>query len=476
MNFITFDDNDRNGGSAFDSVFSSNNDDFYTMELYNDTDYRRHNGSSALNFEGTTFDKDEFELWNEFETFRRTWETLIEVYVPLELVIMSLGLVGNLLALATLVRSHNLCTPSFVYHRALVFADFIFCSNYFFNVFLDKFGTIRKENQFEFGHWWTAYYSGVVYHAIHLTCTYIILYMTIVIAVDRFVALLMYKRYIKFNRTSVASTVVVFCVLLSTFVHAWAPWIQRQVVVIMHSDGDSQGSINNNDSTLFYTWIKRQNLSDAVKTALHTKDIYNGVTRIAYPLIISILTIGVIYGFVRRQRHITVRYATAVTTGRQRSRYEKTLFFFMIAVVVLTFVEIGSSEGRRFLEIIYPPGEISSKKLTNYKLPLTERLYYFRILLYGYQISRVLSNLCTAINRSFVCYLYMAMNNLFRKELLALLCCCRPVEPAGLMRPRTSSHSAGIINNIFGGNSMDSRNWITSQKLSVGSLKNFHFL
>lgn len=470
MNFITLEENYQRADAPFDSsVLYGDNQDYLAMDV---AAASTNNTSSPLI---SSIDKDEYELWKEFENFRNMWETLIEIYVPLEISIMSLGLIGNFLALATLIRSQNLCTPSFVYHRALVFADFLFCLNYFFHVFVEKFATVNN-SQFEFGRWWTAYYSAVVYHAIHLTCTYVILYMTSVIALDRFVALLIYKKYAKFNRVSVASTVVTLCVALSAFVHSWAPWVQRQVVV--QKSVDHRQNRYGDNATIFFTWIKRQNLSDDVKTALQTKDIYNGIVRIAYPLIISLLTVGVIYGFIRRQRHITVRYASAttVTTGRQRSRYEKTLFFFMIAVVVLTFVEIGSSEGRRFLEIIYPPGEISAKKVTNWKLPLTERLYYFRVLLYGYQISRLVSNLCTAFNRSFVCYLYVVMNNLFRKELAALLCCCRPVEPPGLMRPRTSSHSTTFVHKISGNSVLlEGRSWIRA-KTSTVSLKNPTFL
>uniref|UniRef100_A0A915IJ73 Uncharacterized protein n=1 Tax=Romanomermis culicivorax TaxID=13658 RepID=A0A915IJ73_ROMCU len=112
----------------------------------------------------------------------------------------------------------------------------------------------------------------------------------------------------------------------------------------------------------------------------------------------------------------------------------------MIAVVFLAFVQIISAEFRRFIEIIYPPGDVTANKITDKRLSVDERVHYFRILLYGYQVSRVLSNMCTAVNHSLVCYLYVAMNKIFRRELWSLVR-CRPLRRGEvlLLRARTMS-------------------------------------
>lgn len=385
-------------------------------------------GSSSDHMSSSNFTDNDTELWEEFIKFQNTWNSLIIIYTPLETAVLSLGLIGNILAFATLIRSQNLCTPTFIYHRVLVFADLLFCINYFFNLFIDKIMTLDDYSQFVFGNWFAAYYSGVIYHAVHTTCTYVILYMTIAIAFERFMALLLFRQYGRFNEHWVARLVVTICTLMSALVHSWAPWFQHQVV-------EYESGTNNNSK--IYTWVKRQHINSDF---IWAKDIYNVILRVAFPVIISFLTAGVIYGFVRRQKHISERYShSPTTTYQQRSRYEKTLFFFMIAVIILALIQVGAAESRRILQLIYPPGEISSKKISNLDLPISERLFYFRILLYGFQVSRIVSNLCTAVNHSFIGYLYVLMNNLFRRELLALLC-CRPAAPSGLIRARTNSY------------------------------------
>lgn len=395
--------------------------------VYQSSRYESMDGNVSPEQSANLSDNDT-ELWEEFIRFQIKWESLISIYSPLLIVLLGLGLIGNLLAFATLIRSQNLCTPTFLYHRVLVFAGLLFCMNYFVDLFIDN---VLTYSQFVFGNWFVAYYSGTVFHVVHTTCSYIIIHMTIVIAFERFIALLLFRQYDKFNKHWVARIVVAGCILMSAVVHSWASWFQHEIV-----EYPSQ----HNNNCMIYTWIKREEYFNSDFVWVKVKNVYNIFLRIAYPIIISLLTAGVIYGFVKRQRHISERYRLSPSgTCQQRSRYEKTLFFFMISVIILAMIQIGATECRRILQLLYPPGEISSKKIADTTLPISERLYYFRILLYGYQISRIVSNLCTVINHSFIGYLYVAMNNLFRRELWALLC-CKPVTPSGLIRARTNSY------------------------------------
>uniref|UniRef100_A0A915IPW5 G-protein coupled receptors family 1 profile domain-containing protein n=1 Tax=Romanomermis culicivorax TaxID=13658 RepID=A0A915IPW5_ROMCU len=258
-------------------------------------------------------------LWLEFTSFIDTWESLIRIYVPLEMGIMSMGLFGNLLAFVTLIRSFNLNTPSITYHKTLVLADLIFCSNYFFNnVVVDKLMMIGgRENQFEFTTRWAAYYSGIVYRALHLTCTYLISYMTLVITFDRFAALILYKRYQKFNKDSVAGLMVFFCVFLSAFVHSWSAWALRIAVKTSEISQTDSAVTNNTNKSETYTWIKNPNLHRGMQTAIRISSYYNGIVRLIYPFVVFLLTGLVIYGFIRRQKHIATRYASWRNMGRE---------------------------------------------------------------------------------------------------------------------------------------------------------------
>lgn len=96
-------------------------------------------------------------------------------------------------------------------------------------LFFSNFSPLKLKLFFRYRYEWAARYSGVMYHAIHLTCTYIILYMTLVITFDRFVALILYRYYHRFNTKSVALTICLVCLILSAVVHSWYTYILRFV-------------------------------------------------------------------------------------------------------------------------------------------------------------------------------------------------------------------------------------------------------
>lgn len=80
-------------------------------------------------------------------------------------------------------------TPTFFYHRAMILAAGAFCLHYFLNLLINHLFTVKDDqsqeglpdpddlgtmNQYVYGAWFWAFYSGVWYHAVQVTLTYLI--------------------------------------------------------------------------------------------------------------------------------------------------------------------------------------------------------------------------------------------------------------------------------------------------------------
>lgn len=465
-----------------------------------DFDGDTHNGTDE-NYTGSTSSDLEI-FFREWMKFTRFWDRALQIYQPVETCVIALGLFGNVLALLTLLRSRRMSTPSFIYHRVLVGADLAFCITYFVHLLVKNAQSIPCNTTF-YRSWFGAYFTGTVNPAVNHICGYVIMYMTLVIALDRFLALLLFERYRHWNTKKVACIVTLISLFLSVCVHCWAYFTHGTVVAFRLSDKlDASTSIISKpcwtDPPVAYHWTKRENASLSFVKALKAKDYYNGAVRVGYPICLCTLTLGVLISFAKRQKKrrresslaepsstapvnenfsssapmlkrsmtsassssrkisaMSIRsdrsgsvlssvfsfsfgFGTGNSMGmaqqhnrvvdrltspslRHRQRCERALFYLMISVVLLAFIQVASSESRRILSLIFPPDEVLKRKVLPAGVPMEERLANFRFLLYGHQATRILANLCTAIDRSFICFLYIAMNNLFRRELLSML-------------------------------------------------------
>lgn len=133
---------------------------------------------SSNNTDGDIFVRE----WIMFKTF---WDRALNIYQPIEMAVIALGLFGNVLALLTLLRSRKMnSSPSFIYHRVLVAADLIFCVTYFVHLLVKNALSVPCHNTF-YRYWFGAYFTGTLNPAINHICGYVIMYMTLVIALDR---------------------------------------------------------------------------------------------------------------------------------------------------------------------------------------------------------------------------------------------------------------------------------------------------
>lgn len=393
---------------------------------------------------------------SELVTINTFWSEMERIYKPIEMIIYSIGLAGNFLALITLWRSKKMTTTSFSYHRALVATDFIYCINFFANLAASRLLIVPcRENVYRY--WLGAFFTGTLNPAVSSSCTYVLHYVTTVIALDRVLALFFATGYHKWNRFCVARLVIILAVVLSATVHSWSTFVQMEVVEY-HKGESKDGQKHQllishpcwNESVVYYS-LKRDNLSNTTKEALTMKDIYNGAWRMSYSVILTLLTLAVIAGLIRRRKrreagrsNVSLISAASETSMVERkrkcsddssaSRYselvkkrknrgcERMLFVLMIAVVLLAFFQVAASETSRIFQFVYP-AEIETllQMLMDGRTSMEEKLAHVRVAMYGHFYSRIFASAFTAIERSFVCILYMAMNAIFRRELLAML-------------------------------------------------------
>lgn len=149
------------------------------------------------------------------------------------------------------------------------------------------------------------------------------------------------------------------------------------------------------------------------------KEMYNSAIRVAYPCVLLFFTILVILGFVRLARKREELHRNSFRT-RQERRRERSLFCLMIAVVVLTFVQVIPREMRRIIENFYPLNELSKKIEVPELLTLNEAISTMNLMvLHSYMAYA--ANMASSLDRSLKFYLYFGFNKQFRKETLNVL-------------------------------------------------------
>lgn len=361
-----------------------------------------------------TVDQAEEAIRRELALFQENFATALKVFEKIDTLLLCLGIIGNLAALTTMIKSRSMRTPSFVYHKILVTADLIFCVNYLLVKFVDQTQTDKKSlpgmraNVMCYYSPVLAFYTTVLNRALSSSCGYIVLYMSLSIGLDRFIALWLIRIYEKFNKKSVAWILVTTSLALSVLVHSWATWFERKVI-----GGEVPAPTVDNPNATVTVYISTAAKNPHLHEWIIVKDIYNMAVRVSYPFILTLLTSLVLWGFNVQQK----KKRTMVAVNKRQNRRERCLFYLMIAVVILACIQVIPREAKRLLELIYPY-ELSLANMGDLSLPLNERLKFFYIVIYGHEFSKIILNTLTAMDRSLVFYLYFTLNHSFRKEVL----------------------------------------------------------
>lgn len=357
------------------------------------------------------WDNDEELLAQELAKFQILHDQWISLSYNIETCLLALGLFGNALAFATLMKSRQMQTPSFVYHKALVLAYLIYCVNFLIVKCVNATLTIpRERQQLSYSNPIAAYYSVILNRVVSSVCGYVALYTSLGISLDRFLALAFLKHYAKFNRHVVAYVWVAVSLILSVCVHSWAPWLENDIETVHEI-------LDRNANRTIMAYRHKDSLSRGqLKPYLAAKDWYNLTVRFGYAVLLIVLTSTVIYMFTKQRK----KRRTLCNVSKRQIRRERSLFYLMVAVVIMAYIQVIPRESKRILEIIYPP-EYVGANFANKRLPVETRLFYLLFGLYVFTFSLPVLNLCTIMERSLIFYFYFALNHSFRKETLILL-------------------------------------------------------
>ncbi len=342
---------------------------------------------------------------SEFRAFRQSYQTWADIYDWVYLALMIVGIPGCCLGLFTLFKCRSFRNPSFSYNKALMSSDLLFCLNWCLLKFVNSLQD--SQHKLHFPNPLLAFVSGILTRVITSTCGYIALYMTFYITIDRFLALYSTTAYFRFNRALVAHRLIFCGCFSSLLLHSWSPWFEKRVVPVYHP-------------TLNQTCFTFTLAHSVPKYLLKAKDIYNAILRVVYPFVLSVLTLATIYRFVQQRNKrssMTSCLTHTLEMHRRRKRRERSLFLLMMAVVLLIYVQVIPRESKRVLEFMYPLSDLAAK-VRERSLPFSERLRLFKIGLYGHQMSVLLVNVCVAVNRSLLFYLYFCLNSNFRESVI----------------------------------------------------------
>lgn len=144
----------------------------------------------------------------------------------------------------------------------------------------------------------------------------------------------------------------------------------------------------------------------------------NLIVRIAYPVLLVIMTaLNIVFYLKRRQSQ-----KRSVTVSARFKRQERSLFLLMIVVILLAIVQVVPRETKRIIDLLYPDQYVMSI-MTNQSAPIDYRLAMADVHLYGGKFLSLINNICTAIDRSFIVFLYFLLNPMFRRATVQFLCC-----------------------------------------------------
>lgn len=342
-------------------------------------------------------------------------QLLFSFYRVSEVPILSIGTIGHLLSLMTMFSSRSMKTPSFLYHKALTFAELAYCVNALFQHLVDTL--YKVENQVQtYDTYGAAVYSSAISRAVSSITGYIILYMTLLIANERFIAVILNTRYRQINTRKFALSGIAVSCVLATLLNSWSSPIENTI----RTRGQTINRSNEMVRVMNYRTVPRQT-PELYLTLRDIKNVYNSVIRIGYPVLLALLTVAVIAGF-----SIQAKRRKAMTQNqRKASKRETSLFSLLLLIVFLAFLQVIPTELKRIFDIVYPDPYLQNQ-IDSCLVSLAYRLYCLSFSFYGMIWTRVLANMATFINRSFNFYLYIAFNGTFRNEFLKTLHLRRP--------------------------------------------------
>ncbi len=362
------------------------------------------------------------EVFENFKLEYHNWSKIVDL---LSLCLIFSGVLGSFLALVTLIPSRTMRTPSFSYHKVLIASDLIFCLNWLLLKVVKTWCEIPVYT-YSYNSYFVALYAGIICRTISSTCGYMTLYMSLLISVDRFLALWTPVKYKMFSQRILSNILISVSLLLSFIFHSWATLVETEILT---------KTLGN---TTVYTYVPRSSLPSGI---IRVKNIYNATVRIPYPFILSFLTFSCIWQFKkssRRRRKMSTSSTISRRNHRHKRRCERSLFLLMISAVVLTFIQVVPREIKRILELAYPSSTMKRMTLDR-SLPLEHRLQAFRTVLYGGAMFNLGTNFSVVINRSLLFYLYFLLNPSFRSAVLNRLKSC-----VGIARAEAHVSAASI--------------------------------
>lgn len=325
---------------------------------------------------------------------------LLDVYQSVELPILSLGLLGNLISLTTLYRSNCMRTHSFFYHKVLTIFEILYGLNCVFQRLTNQLWEVSLAYQ-AYSNQQSALYSSSVSRYISTLSGYVILYMTLLIAMDRMLAFKVSGGVRLQSKRSAALLIVISLTFAAVF-NSWSTVVENVVHEIRMS--------GNGTEMLLYQIVSRSK-PEWFLMLKRVKNVYNSAIRMIYPLMLAGISARVIWCFIEQERHI------AVAASPSRLRHDRNLFLLLLLTVISSFIHVIPTETKRILEFLYPMASLQ-KDAANFNNILSERIRTLNILYYGHIWLKLIGNLCTFLNRSINFYLYFLFNSTFRREVI----------------------------------------------------------
>lgn len=336
-------------------------------------------------------------------------------YRVMSYILMGLGVFGNSLSLVTLCKGISLQTPHFLFYRRMSLAELLYCANFFASEIVGSL--FRKADGLVFSDVVAAYYTCCVARFIYSSVGYSALYLTLVISVDRCVAIYFtefYRQLKKKEKMKMAVISARLAFFLATVLHSWQGLFDMYIVTDIQKANVTTYVCRNRDGPNYYEWLK------------HLKDIWNSAVHLLYPIVLLCLTVAVIVGLVRiKHARMSIastssqRHMDRMSRERRRERHS---IYLMITVAVVAFVQVLPVELKRILRKVataknlfqcYGQAEalLLSADDTSYVLNFITAVHW----------SLALANVATMIDRSLKFYLYIVLNQQIRNVALSVV-------------------------------------------------------
>lgn len=330
--------------------------------------------------------------------------TLINFYNHSGLPIVIFGTIGHLISLTALFTSTEMQTPSFLYHKSLTVAELSYCANCIVQAVINDYFKIGFDR---YNNYAATLYTTCISRIISSVTGYLVLYMTLLIALDRLFVINFKTKHLATNTRKFVLSAIFVTFVVSFFINSWSSAVEYVFVEISKAKNSTNG--------LSYHLFPRNSPQVFVKWK-RVKNIYNSVIRIAYPFALVLITSAVVWGFIRQRTRQRVPWKS------RAFRRNNSLFSLLIVTCLLAFVQVIPTETRRILELLYPQADCN-RSMGNPRISLDEKMKLKAILIYGHLWTKVTANLCTFFSRSLSFYVYFCFNGLFRTAVIRIFRC-----------------------------------------------------